>query len=166
MSYRAISAQNFLASDAALFGVVFTALPSLYGAAPNDNEKFPLGRITVFSPAMFLPAVIAQAEAIAKFAFGSTDMLGVRRKSGGLGLLGVEADVLEIDGSPAGLLRSAILLFACQQVFKLNTAQRLQQVIDLSGIREYYLTEGAGAIRGDADDVLTDDARNYDWKQE
>jgi hypothetical protein len=165
MSLRAISAQRFLASDAALFGAVFTALPSLSGASHNSNDKVPLGRLTVLSPAMFLPAVIAQAEAIAKFAFGSTEVLGVRRKQNELGLFGVEADVLAIDGSPAGILRSTLLLRASQQVFKLNTAERLLQIVDLSGIREYYVTEGADAIRGSADDVLTDDARNYDWKQ-
>lgn len=117
----------------------------------------------VFSPSLYLPAVIAKAEALAVFAFGSAEVLGVRRLITDMGWLGVDADVLGIDGTPGGVLRSLLLTRASEQVFTLLSTK--DRRIDLGPVTDYYRGPGARAIRGQIADVLTPESANYDWCQ-
>lgn len=161
LSTRVIPAQRLLAANAQNLGVQFVASP----VHPGD-EGLRLDPILVFSPSMFLPAIVAKAESLAKFVFLSSEMLGVRRSINNLGALGVETDVLAVDGSPAGLLRALLLTRACEQVFSFRVDEVALQIIDVTGIRNYYLGEGAQAIRGERDDTLSEEARNYEWSKE
>lgn len=158
---RAIPAQRLLASHAMNMGATF-AFASM--AAPDESAT--VDPIVVFSPSMYLPAVIAKAEAIAKFVFGSADVLGVKRTVNELGILGVEADVMAIDGSPEGVLRSLLLTRASEQVFEFNTSAQKAQQIELAGVTAYYRSEGAPAVRGERDDNLSDESSSYEWSQE
>lgn len=155
MGLRAIPAGRLLAAHAQTFKAkfVFSNL--------SDDEFDP---IVVLSPGMYLPAVIAQAEAIAQFIFGSTEVLGVRRSINEMGLLGVESDVRPVDGSPQGVLRSLLLTRASEQVFNFNAQQAMSPVIDLARLTNYYRTEGAAAIRGECADVLVADVSSYNWE--
>jgi hypothetical protein len=147
---RAIPAQRLLAAHARNLGAQFFSAPEFSG-----DKGLNLDPIMVFSPSMFLPAIIAKAESLAKFVFESADMLGVRREINHRCVLGVEADVLAVDGSPEGVLRSLLLTRASEQVFEFNADLRQQHVVDVNRVRNYYLTEGAQAIRGERDDSLS-----------
>ena len=160
MGLRAIPAQRFLASHARGLGVVF-----VFKQPHLPEDMAPIDPIVVFSPAMYLPAVISKAEALAKFVFGSADALGVRRAVHDMGVLGVEADVMSIDGSPEGLLRATLLARASEQVFELGEfALSRRQEIDLARVTSYYRGDGALAIRGEEDDILSADTADYRWK--
>lgn len=163
MGLRAIPAQRLLTAHPSIHRVVFS-----YGADALENQDAGIDPIVVFSPSMFLPAVIARAEALARFVFGSSEVLGVRRSVNEMSILGVEADVAAIDGSPQGVLRSLLMMYASEQVFSLNA--RLQKadrplVVDLASVRSYYISEGAPALRGERDDLLTADSTHYEWTQ-
>lgn len=162
---RAIPAQRLLAAHPATRAAVFS-----YGQTTSDDDDLGIDAIVVFSPSMFLPAVIARAEALAKFTFGSAEMLGVKRVVSDMSILGVEADVAGIDGSPQGVLRSLLMSYASEQLFGLTpnlTSKAADRSIgvDLSVIRAYYLGEGALALRGERSDLLVDDSTQYDWNQ-
>lgn len=163
MGLRAIPAQRLLASHAATLGAVFT-FPDV--AMTGGREPVAVDGIVVFSPAMFLPAVISKAQALAKFVFGSADVLGVDRSVNDLAVLGVEADVMTIDGSPQGVLRSLLLTRASEQLFEFNINNRADttQVIDLARVTAYYRSEGAPALRGEQDDFLSIDSSGYEWR--
>lgn len=164
MGLRAISAQRLLAAHPSTRRAVFS-----YGKPILGVEDEGIDAIVVFSPSMFLPAVIARAEALARFTFGSSQMLGVKRSANDMSILGVEADVAHIDGSPEGLLRSLLMSYASEQVFNLHVKPSLDDhvtSVDLASVRSYYLGEGAMALRGERDDVLTADATHYDWTQQ
>lgn len=155
-------AQRFLASHARTLGVVFT-----YQQPHGSEDPVSLDPIVVFSPSMYLPAVIAKAEALARFVFGSAEALGVRRVIHDLGVLGVEADVMSIDGSPEGLLRATLLARASEQVFEYRESPTArEQLVDLSRATAYYRGEGAPAVRGEQDDVLSAETAEYRWKQQ
>lgn len=158
MGTRALPAWRFLARHAKEQGMEF-----LYQPVNPDDRVQRFDSIVVMSPAMFLPAVIAKAEAIAKFNFGGTAMLGVKRSSNHLGVLGVEADVLPVDGSAAGLMRSFLLIRACEQLFDFGFSN--SKKVDLSRIAEYYNGEGQAAVLGKCSDLLTEDVSHYEWSQ-
>lgn len=164
---RAIPAQRFLAADASGMGAVFTS-----GRLTLSDDEPRFSPLVVFSPSMYLPAVIAKAEALAKFVFGSAEMLGVRRVVNEMGVLGVEADTMGIDGSAAGMLRALLLRRAAEQVFDQLLGQPQSSrpdanslVIDLAAVTSYYRGEGRSAVRGERDDVLNSDPLSYDWTQ-
>lgn len=163
MGLRSIPAQRLLAAHAATLGAVFTFPDVAFSA---DQAPVAVDGIVVFSPAMYLPAVISKAQALAKFVFGSADVLGIERSVNDMAVLGVEADVMTIDGSPQGVLRSLLLTRASEQLFELNTNHRAdtQQVIDLGRVTAYYRSEGAPAIRGEQDDFLSVDPSGYEWR--
>lgn len=163
MGLRAIPAQRLLAAHPSTQRAMF-----VYGKTTLGAEDGGIDSILVFSPSMFLPAVIARAEALARFAFRSSEMLGVKRSSNDMAMLGVEADVAGIDGSPQGVLRSLLMSYASEQVFNLygQPADGERSVsVDLASVRSYYLGEGALALRGERDDLLTVDSTHYDWTQ-
>lgn len=95
--YRCISATRLMAAQADALGLRF----HLAGQA--------MPSVVVFSSMMLMPAVADALEGLAGQAFGSTEPLGVIRSVSALGLLGEEADIAVIDGSPAGLIRGALL---------------------------------------------------------
>lgn len=143
--YRALTAQRLLAADADACQVGFSL------------KTTKLSSQTVFSPAMFLPAVVAQAEAMALFCFGSTDVVSVTRLKSDSGLFGVEVDTGLIDSSPEGLLRSALLIRASQQVFGFGEGQPKQ--LNIQPVCDYYLGDGLLAVLGLDNDILSDAAK-------
>lgn len=162
MGLRAIPVQRLLAAHPSTRRATFA-----YGQVTLGGDGG-IDAVVVFSPSMFLPAVIARAEALARFMFGSSEMLGVKRSSNDMAMLGVEADVASIDGSPQGVLRSLLMTYASEQVFSLNArpdAGERSITVDLASVRSYYLGEGALALRGERDDLLTVDSTHYDWTQ-
>lgn len=161
MGTRAIPASRLLASHAEVLKAYFTS-----EGLQVAGEKALLDPLIVFSPSMYLPAVIAKAESLAKFVFGSADVLGVRRSVNDLGVLGVEADVKAVDGSPEGVLRGLLLARASEQVFDMNLLFGKSQLIDVARITAYYRGEGAAAVRGERDDVISADVTSsYEWNQ-
>lgn len=159
MGMRAIPADRLLASHAAALKVAFA-----FEGMGHAGEALQIEPIVVFSPAMYLPAVIAKAEAIAKFLFGSSEVLGVRRSVNDMGVLGVEADIMPIDGSPQGILRSLLVVRASEQLFDFQLNSPGLQFIDLARVTAYYRTEGAAALRGERDDVISEvNTLNYKW---
>lgn len=161
MGTRAIPASRLLAAHAEANRAFFTSDGLII-----QGEQALLEPIIVFSPSMFLPAVITKAESIAKFIFGSADMMGTRRSTNELGLLGIEADVMAVDGSPQGILRGLLLARASEQVFGLLLNPMKSQLIDVAAISSYYRNEGAPALRGEIDDVISADLLlDYDWNQ-
>ncbi len=95
--YRAISSTRLMAAQADAQGLSF----HLSGQA--------MPAVVVFSSIMLMPAVADELEGLAEQVFGASDLLGVTRSVSPLGLLGEEADIAVIDGSPAGLMRAALL---------------------------------------------------------
>lgn len=160
MGLRAIPIQRTLASLPQVVGVVF----SFQGMTLATGDVI-VEPVLVFSPAMFLPAVVARAESLAKFLYGSSDVLGVKRSINEMGILGVEADIAAVDGSPQGIIRATLMTYAAEQVFDLFDYQARSSPVDLASIRSYYRGEGALALRGERDDVLTVDPTTYDWTQ-
>lgn len=157
MGLRAIPASRMLAAYVEKYNATFT-----FAGMEVNGEIVAIEPIVVFSPAMYLPAVIAQAEAKAIFQWGSADVLGVKRTINELGVLGVECDVMPIDGSAQGILRGLLLAQAAEQVFNLiSPGQSSAQVIDLSRATAYYRSEGAAAVRGECADVLIGDVSSY-----
>lgn len=164
---RAVPAQRLLASHPATRTAIFH-----FGEVDSNDDGLGVDAITVFSPSMFLPAVIARAEAMAKFAFGSSEMMGVKRVVNEFAFCGVEADIAAIDGSPEGVLRSLLMCHASEQLFGLNVASPAPSqtqtkiaadhfiVVDLFKIRSYYVAEGAAALRGERVDILSDESIN------
>lgn len=156
MGLRAIPAARLLAAHVTGLNAVFT----YPGLQAEGEEALNLDPIVVLSSAMYLPAVVAQAEAIAAFCLpaGGSDVLGIKRTVNDMGVLGVECDVGAIDGSAQGILRSALLVQACEQVFGLKAdAQGKPQVpqrVDLARVTAYYRGEGAAAVRGERADIL------------
>lgn len=136
--------------------IVTSQFKARFAITMADGEAMEVDPVVVFGPAMYLPAIVAQAEAIAQFNFQSTDVLGVKRSVTEMGLLGVECDVLPIDGSPGGILRGLLLTHACEQVFNLRPAglHSQEQLVDLTAVTNYYRSEGASAVRGERPDVL------------
>ena len=152
MGTRAIPANRLLAAHAEVNKVFFTAEHLVV-----QGEQALIEPILVFSSSMFLPVVIAKAEAMAKFLFGSSEVLGIRRSITDQGLMGVEADVRAVDGSPEGVLRGLLLTRASEQVFGFETGPIQSQLLDLAGVIAYYRNEGAPALRGERDDVISAD---------
>lgn len=159
MGTRAIHVARLLAAEAGNLRVTFTANGLTLG-----SESVPtIDPLVIFSPSMYLPAVIAKAESLAKFVFGSAEVLGVRRRVNDLGVLGVEADVKAVDGSPEGILRGLLMSRASHQVFDWKVDGTTPQSIDVSRITAYYRGHGAAAVRGEKDDVISGDISSYDW---
>lgn len=161
MGTRAIPATRLLAAHAEAHKAFFTSDGFII-----QGQQALVEPIIVFSPSMFLPAVIAKAESMAKFLFGSSEMFGTRRSTNDLGLLGIEADVMAIDGSAQGVLRGLLLARASEQVFGLLLSPVKSQLVDLSQITAYYRNDGAPALRGEKDDVISADLLlNQNWNQ-
>lgn len=158
MGLRAIPVTRLLAAHAATFQALFV-FESMNG--PVEIEP-----LLVFSPAMFLPVVISQASALATFLLGSDELLGLKRSIADGGIFGVEADIMEVDGSPQGILRASLMTYASELVFNLGQVQKNQQgqsMIDLTPITHYYRSEGAAAVRGERADVLNNEPRTLSF---
>ena len=123
---RAIPAQRLLGAHAKQSRVIFKS---------DSDRILTVPPLLVFSPVMYLPAVVAKAKALAELAFGSSDMLGIKRTAGH-GLLNQEADVLAIDGTAPGILRAALLTRASEMVFGFSGDKEIQ--IDLGAVLQLY----------------------------
>jgi hypothetical protein len=142
---NAIPTQRMLASHATQSGISFRS-----GIRNRDYEP-----LIVFSPAMFLPAVISKAQALAEHVLGSSDVLDIRRHESPTGLLGVEADVGPVDGTPQGLLRGALMARASELVFGFSVLRANAPEVDLDATLARYMSgEGAAIVRGEAPDSV------------
>jgi hypothetical protein len=101
--YRCIPAGRLMAAQAEEQGVSF----SVWG------QRLPA--IVVFSPVMFMPAVIDVLEELVVDAFGSAQALCIRREPSELGILREQAEMAAIDGSPEGLIRGLFIEAAWQR---------------------------------------------------
>lgn len=114
---HAIPAQRLLTHEARQAGVKF-----LMG---DSRREIP--SLLIFSAAWAMPLVSTYAKALALAAFGrgSAVLIEAQRVASDLAPLGYESHVLPMDGSPAGLLRAALLTRAAQEAlgYRLNAPQ-------------------------------------------
>lgn len=129
--YRCISADRLMAAQAQDLGLRFEM----------GGQEIPA--VVVFSPVMFMPAVADVLQELVSTAFDSSEVLGVVRNSSPLGLLGEEADIAVIDGSPAGVIRASFLESAWRQALCVKEGHA---AVDLMSAVEAFIARRIGAV--------------------